>query len=248
MRIKRHFVTRLLATAGLAAGGIGLMSGVASAHITPLYPEGPSGGYFTTAFKVGHGCGEEPTTKIEIKIPDGVTSVAPQPVPGWELSTTTRKLDPPIDMEGTKLTETTDTVVWQGGSLPHDQLQMFWLSMKLPEGKAGQQVAFPIIQTCGTTSTDWIAIPKEGEPEPDHPAAVVTLTAATEDHHGSSTTVKGSDEPAANGEMAASKSSQDDDSDSGNKVVGFVALGLAAVGVALGAAALAKSSQKGASA
>lgn len=227
----------------LAVAGTLFMAGTASAHVTPQDPQGPAGGFFTTAFKVGHGCSGEATTKVEIKMPEGVTSVAPQPVAGWTLSTTIRKLDPPIDNHGTEITETTDTVIWEGGSLPSDQLQMFWISMKLPDGDAGTQLYFPIIQTCGSTSADWIAIPKDGEPEPEFPAAVVTLVASG-GGHGDDTSVSSDDshgaaEPAVDDSATTSESSEsaaaaDDSSGSGSN-----AMSVAALVIALGALVLA---------
>lgn len=226
----------------LALVGMLFMAGTASAHVTPQDPQGPAGGFFTTAFKVGHGCSGEPTTKVEIKMPDGVTSVAPQPVDGWTLSTTTRKLDPPVDNHGTQITETTDTVIWEGGSLPSDQLQMFWISMKLPDGAPGTQLYFPIIQTCGSNSTDWIAVPKDGEPEPEFPAAVVTLVAADGGHGDdsvSSDDSQGSAEPAVDdsttsAESPESAAASDDTSGSGSN-----AMSVAALVIALGALVLA---------
>lgn len=238
-------------------------AGTASAHVTPQDPEGPAGGYFTTAFKVGHGCEGQPTTKVEVKIPDGVTSVAAQPVDGWTLSTTTRKLDPPIDNHGTQITETTDTVIWDGGSLPSDQLQMFWMSMKLPDDAPGTKVYFPIVQTCGSISADWIAIPKEGEPEPEFPAAVVTLVAA-DGGHGNGSSEPGSPgddsvssddgiaampEPAIDdqgdvsdsGELAASAGST---SDGGSNTLSIVALVFAMVALVIALAGFARSSTK----
>ena len=100
-----------------------LVAGTAGAHVTPQDPEGPSGGYFTTAFKVGHGCDGSPTTKVAIKMAEGVTSVAPQPEAGWTLTTTTREVDPPVELHGTQITETTDEVIWEGGPLPDGELK-----------------------------------------------------------------------------------------------------------------------------
>ncbi|MGB3411141.1 MAG: YcnI family protein [Microthrixaceae bacterium] len=243
---------RVAVGATVAVGGVAMLSGVASAHITPQDPEGPAGGYMTTAFKVGHGCEGSPTTKVEIKIPDGVLSVAPQPVDGWELTTTKKTLDPPIDSNGTKVTETVGTVTWAGGNLPADQLQMFWLSMKLPDGKAGDVLSFPVVQTCEAGETDWIEIAKPGEAEPEHPAPTITLTAATDDHHGSSaddsvsndSTDSSATESATEGstEATSSKSDSDDDSNGNGLAIGGIVLG--ALGLAAGGAAFAKASKK----
>jgi uncharacterized protein YcnI len=214
--------------------------GSAGAHISPQDPEAPSGGYFTTAFKVGHGCDGSPTTKVAIKMGDGVTSVKPQAVPGWNLSTTTRELDPPIDNHGTQITETVDEVIWEGGSLPDDQLQMFWISMKLPEGDAGTAIAFPVVQTCETGETAWIEPIVDGEEEPEHPAPVIVLTGATDGHSDDATTTTsapddGTDDGSDDGEASDSGSSN------GLAIGGLV---LGALGLATGGAALARSSKK----
>ena len=250
---RRRFTSMSIAASLVLAVTL-LWSGVASAHVTPQDPEAPSGGYFTTAFKVGHGCDGSPTTKVEIKMGEGVTSVKPQPVPGWNLSTTMRTLDPPIDNHGTLITETVDTVVWEGGPLPDTELQMFWVSMKLPEGDAGTTVAFPVVQTCEQGETAWIEPIVEGEEEPDHPAPVVTLTAAGEDGHDAAADDAGddtSDEATdvttsvdgdeGGDEQAITTSSEDDSS---SNTLAIVALVLGALGLVLGGVALARTGRK----
>jgi uncharacterized protein YcnI len=243
---------RRVVAAGTTAvvAGVVLCSGVASAHVTPQDPEAPSGGYFTTAFKVGHGCDGSPTTKVEIKMAEGVTSVKPQPVAGWNLSTTERTLDPPIDNHGTQITETVDTVVWEGGSLPDDQLQMFWVSMKLPEGEPGTTLAFPVVQTCESGRTDWIEPIVEGEEEPEHPAPVITLAAATGDDHDASaaeaTDATATETDSEDGEEVAASADVEDDTDSssGNGLA-IAAMVVGAAGLVTGGTALVRSNRKG---
>ncbi len=210
-----------------------IWSAAAGAHVTPQDPEAPSGAYFTTAFKVGHGCDGSPTTKVELKVADGVTSVTPQPVAGWELSTTMRTLDPPIELHGTEITESVDTVVWEGGPLPDGQLQMFWVSMKLPEQEPGTALEFPVVQTCEEGETAWIQSTVEGEEEPESPAPIVTLTEADGGH---GTEGAEADEAAVD-DTSDGGTSGDDTSGAPTGLV-VVALVLGAAGLAAGVAAL----------
>ena len=219
-----------------------LAAGTAGAHVSPQDPEAPSGSYFTTAFKVSHGCDGSPTTKVAIKMGDGVTSVKPQPVPGWNLTTTTRQLDPPIDNHGTKITETVDEVIWEGGSLPDDELQMFWISMKLPEGDAGTAVEFPVVQTCETGETAWIEPVVEGQEEPEHPAPAVVLTAADGGHGDDADTTTTTAAPDTDGESAAAASDDDGSGSSNGLAIGGLVLG--ALGLLTGGAALARSGKR----
>ena len=219
-----------------------LVAGTAGAHVSPQDPEAPSGGYFTTAFKVGHGCDGSPTTKVAIKMGDGVTSVKPQPVAGWTLSTTIRELDPPIDNHGTQITETVDEVIWEGGPLPDDELQMFWISMKMPEGDAGTAVEFPVVQTCETGETAWIEPVVEGEEEPEHPAPAVVLTSAADGHSDDAATTTIA--PDGDGEQAAADVADEGSDDSSGNGLAIGGLVLGALGLLTGGAALARSGKK----
>lgn len=222
----RHLVT----TAGLAAAGVLLMAGPAAAHIEPSVESAPAGSYLTFSLQVPHGCGEGGTNKLEVQIPESITSVTPGVVPGWTIDRTVAPLNPPADDgEGGTITERTSVITWTGGPLPHDQLQLFPLSVKLPD--KGSSVRFPIIQTCDNGEhTDWIEVTKEGEPEPDHPAPTIELTAATGDEHA-----------AASDDDEASHES-DDDSDS-SSALGITGIALGVVGIALGGSALRRARQ-----
>ncbi len=249
-RIARRAMMGLAGTAAVAAWWVT----PAGAHISTQDSEGPAGGNLTTAFKLPHGCDGSPTNKVELKIADGVTSVKGQPVAGWTLTTTTRPVDPPLQTEGGELTETTDTLTWTaeaGNALPDDQLQMFWVSMKLPEGDPGTQVAFPIVQTCEVGETAWIEPMVEGEEEPEHPAPVITLAAASGDEHGDAasdedehgaTTVAESEEHA---EETSSGSSDDSDSDDASKGLAIAGLAVGVVGLGTAGVALSKANKAG---
>jgi uncharacterized protein YcnI len=221
--------TRHLATAaGLATAGVLLLAAPASAHISPTIRSAPAGSYATFSLQVPHGCGDGNTNRLEVKIPDGITSVTPEAVPNWTVTRTTEALNPPVDDgEGGTITERTATITWAGGPLPHDQLLLFGLSVKLPD-TPGEQLSFPVLQSCDNgEQTDWIEIPKDGEEEPEHPAPTIELTEATGDHHG--------------GDEAAASSDESDDGDDGDgaaKALGIVGIALGAAGLALGSQAL----------
>lgn len=223
---KRHVLT----TVGLAAAGIALFAAPASAHISPSVGSAPAGSYLTFSLQVPHGCGEGGTNKLEVQIPESITSVTPGVVPGWTIARTQAALATPLDDgEGGKITERTSVITWTGGPLAHDQLELFPLSVKLPA--TGESVSFPVIQSCDNgQSTSWIEAQKAGEEEPEHPAPTITLTAATGDEHGA-----GDDEAAATTVAAA----KDDDSDS-SPALGITGIALGAVGIALGGSALRK--------
>jgi uncharacterized protein YcnI len=224
---KRHVIT----TAGLAAAGILLLAGPAAAHIEPTVESAPAGGYLTFSLQVPHGCGEGGTNKLEVQIPDGIDSVTPGVVPGWTIARTVVPLDPPVDDgEGGQLTERTSVVTWSGGPLAHDQLQLFPLSVKLPD--SGSSVSFPTIQSCDNgQTTSWIEATKEGEDEPDHPAPTIELTAATGDEHGDAE------------EASDTTGDSDSDDDGSSRVFGITGIALGAVGIALGGQALRRTRQ-----
>lgn len=181
-RSRAQLLPRGLVAAGTVLFALVLLSVDAAAHIEPTTPEGPAGGELTTAFQVGHGCNGAPTTKIEVKIPAGVTNVVPAEVPGFSVSTTTRAAGE------------VDTVIWDGGNLPSGQSAEFGLTMRLPQGSPGERLFFPVIQTCDSKTQEWITPAREGEPEPEFPAPYVTLGAAlTQD---TATTTTSSEPPA----------------------------------------------------
>jgi uncharacterized protein YcnI len=230
---KRH----LLTTGGLAAAGLLLLAAPASAHISPTIASAPAGSYTTFSLQVPHGCGEGGTDKLEVKIPEDITSVTPEAVPGWTVTRTTEALDPPVDDgEGGTITERTDTVTWEGGPLPHDQLLLFGLSVKMPDAP-GERVSFPVIQSCDNgQQTDWIEIPEAGAEEPEHPAPTIELTESSGDHHGDAAA------PSASGDT--SSDDDDGDGDGAAKALGITGIALGAVGIALGSQALRRSRQR----
>jgi uncharacterized protein YcnI len=207
----------------------------AAAHVTANPGQAPAGGFAMIAFRVPHGCEDSPTTKLTVKIPEGVVSVTPQAVPGWKVETTSGKLAEPVEMHGETVTEGVKTVTWSGGTLDPHEFTDFGISMALPDRPAGTMIYFPAIQQCAQGVTRWIQIPVEGEEEPDAPAPGVELTAGGS-HEEDSASSSGEDAMASSGSASESADPAGDE-DRANLALGFaiggVAIGLVALGMNL---------------
>jgi uncharacterized protein YcnI len=197
---------------GVAVLGI---AAPASAHVTIEASTTAAGAFAVLTVSVPHGCDGSATTKVEIQIPAGIDEVTPTRNPFWTDAKNTEQLDPPVtDEDGNEITERVASVAYTARTpLPDGYRDAFELSLQLPDDE-GATLVFPIVQTCEQGEAAWIEVPAEGQSEDDLelPAPAITLTAAE----------------TTDGEPS------EDDSD----VLGVVALGLGAVGVLLGGAAL----------
>lgn len=160
---------------GALSAGIILALGAplsASAHVSVDASSTAAGSYTVLTFSVPHGCEGSSTTVVAIEIPQGIDSVTPTVNPNWTISRTTEPFEPAA-ADGS---ERTAQVVYTAATpLPADQRDTFELSLKLPEGEAGDVVEFPVLQSCEVGETLW-----SGEEVPS-----VILTAAVEgDGHG----------------------------------------------------------------
>lgn len=159
-----HFQSRsqsaAIALAALAAG----VSFSASAHVTLDNGEAVTGSYYKATFTVPHGCDGAPTTRVRVQIPDGVTSIKPQPRSGWKLAIAKEKLATPLDNgHGGQITEAIREVSWTGGPLPDEQFEEFKIQMKLPDAP-NTTVYFPVVQDCPKGAVNrWIEIPAAGQ-------------------------------------------------------------------------------------
>ena len=103
-------------------------------------------------------------------------------IDGWSVTTTTAKLAKPITTDDGTTTEYTNAVTWTatGAGVPPDQYQNFDLSVGPLPG--GGTMTFIADQTYSDgTVVKWDEVTKAGAAEPEHPAPVLTLTAAATD-------------------------------------------------------------------
>jgi len=140
-----------------------LVSSSAFAHVTLDAREAPTDSYFKAVFNVPHGCEGSPTTRIRIRIPDGITGVKPQPKQGWDVATVKTKLATPIKgSHGEAISEAITEVSWSGGKLLDEHIDEFKMQVRLPNAAPGTVLYFPIVQECEKGITRWIEIPSPG--------------------------------------------------------------------------------------
>ncbi|MFD9327448.1 YcnI family protein [Streptomyces sp. NPDC060065] len=237
-------ISRIAVTGAVAASAVLVLSGPAFAHVS-VQPEGEAakGGYATVDFKVPNERDNASTTKLEVNFPTDhpLASVMPEPVAGWTAKVTKSKLDKPLELHGETISEAVTKVTWTatGKGIEPGFFQKFPLSIgALPED--ADELVFKAIQTYSNKEVvRWIEEQKEGEEEPENPAPVLALSAATEEgHHGATGTATPSDDASnASAEQAAATevtSASTDSSDTTARVLGVVGIVIGVAGVAYG--------------
>ncbi|WP_344600811.1 YcnI family protein [Streptomyces glaucus] len=228
--------------AGAAAGAAVLvLSSPAFAHVT-VQPDGPAakGGYAVVDFKVPNERDNASTTKLEVSFPTDhpLASVMPEPVAGWTVEVTKSRLDKPLELHGEKIDEAVTKVTWtaDGKGIRPGFFQKFPVSVgALPED--ADQLVFKAVQTYSNDEVvRWIEVPQEGQEEPDNPAPVLELSAASEDGHAhdSSDEESSDDARSAATDTAAEEEDSSDGTDTTARVLGIVGIVVGAVGVAYG--------------
>lgn len=215
----RKLITVTLATAGLLAIAV-----PASAHVTVDPKEAKPGGFARVSFRVPNESDTDSTTKVQVHLPENapLASVSTMPVPGWTVEVAKRKLDKPIDLHGSQISEVVSTITWtagDGAAIKPGQFQEFPVSMgRLPDNV--NQLVFKTLQTYSDgTIVRWIDEPQEGS-EAEHPAPVLSVVAA-----------KTSAAPAP----AAANTSDS------NNILGWTALGVGVLALLLAGFALTRS-------
>ncbi|MFI1354938.1 YcnI family protein [Streptomyces sp. NPDC020898] len=235
-------VSRIAAAGALAGATVLALSGPAFAHVS-VSAEGTAakGGYATVNFKVPNERDNASTTKLEVSFPTDhpLASVMPEPIDGWTIKVTSSKLDKPVELHGEKISEAVSKVTWtadDGKGIQAGFFQKFPLSIgQLPEDT--DELVFKALQTYSNKEVvRWIEVPEAGAEEPDNPAPMLALSAATEDHHGGSSTAEesaaASAEPAAKTTTTAAEPA--DTSDTTARVLGVVGIVVGVAGVAFG--------------
>lgn len=230
--------SRFAAVAAAAGTAVLALSAPAFAHVT-VQPEGTAakGGYAVVDFKVPNERDDASTTKLEVNFPADhpLASVMPEPVQGWKIDVTKSKLAKPLTMHGEKIDEAVTKVTWtaDGDGIKPGYFQKFPLSVgALPEDT--DQLAFKALQTYSDDAVvRWIEVAQEGKAEPENPAPVLELSAATGDHHGSAAQDSSDKTGGASGRTASAEGSKSG-GDTTARVLGVVGIVVGAAGVGYG--------------
>ncbi|MFB6527784.1 MULTISPECIES: YcnI family protein [unclassified Streptomyces] len=246
----RVSATRVALAGGIALSSVVLLSGPAFAHVS-VQPQGEAakGGYATVNIKVPNERDNASTVKLEVNFPldHPLASVMPQPVPGWKAEVTKSKLSKPLELHGKTINEAVSKVTWtaDGSKIGPGQFQQFPLSLgQLPED--ADQLVLKAIQTYDNKEVvRWIEEQKEGAEEPQNPAPVLKLSAASADHHGgaapSASASTPTDEKAGHDEKdghdkadAKNETAAADSSDTTARILGVIGILVGIAGVAFG--------------
>ncbi len=209
----------------------------AAAHVTLQPNEAPAGGFARLDVRVPNEEDAKDTVKVEVQLPPGFADASYEPVPGWTVKETRRKLTSPVKTDdGDTLTDELATITFtaaKGKGIKPGQFRDFGLSLGLPDKPAGTALQFKALQTyTGGEVVRWIGA--EGS---EKPAPVVTLVADSESPTGGAAAA-----PAAT--EADDDAAGDDDGGGGGNGLAIVALIVGALGLLAGGAAL-MSSRRG---
>jgi uncharacterized protein YcnI len=204
-----YSIIRPRAVAAVAAAALAFPA-AAAAHVTIQPNTAAAGGFTRVDVRVPNERDDAGTTKVRVQFPPGFEFVSYEPRAGWKVD---------VKKSGDAVSEITWTGEGDQGVIAPGQFLDFGLSLKMPEGKAGDTLTFKALQTYDSGEVvRWI-----GPEDADEPAPQVTLTEAT-----------GEAAHAAPAKSAAAPASDDEGGDG----LAIAALVVGVLGLLAGAAAL----------
>lgn len=235
--MKQAVLRRASAVTAMTAAFVLAVAGPAAAHVTVNPKEATQGGYAKVSFRVPNESDTASTTKLEINLPADapVASVSIKPVPGWTAAPVKTKLATPLKAHDSEITEAVTKITWtaaKGSEIKPGTFQEFDVSLgPLPES---EQMIFKALQTYSDgTVVRWIDEPTSDGSEPESPAPVLKLAAASDTETVASAPAQAAPEAAA-----------EESADSGNGTAwGIAGLVAGLAGLVLGLLAYRKAAQ-----
>lgn len=165
----KHLLAAPALVLSAALAPIVLLAGAASAHVTVNPSTAVGGSWSKLTFRVPTESDTASTTKVQIFFPTDVPfqSVTVKPHPGWSYK---------IAKQGDAVEQITWTPQSPADAIKPGEFDEFDISAgPLPESGS---VTFKALQTYSNGEiVRWIGESTKADPEPDHPAPVLTLTA-----------------------------------------------------------------------
>ena len=172
---------------GVAASAVLLLAGPAFAHVgVAAAARPPRAATATVNFKVPNERDDASTVKLEVTFPTDhpLASVMPQPVPGWDVKVTKRKLDKPLDNHGKKITEAAEGHLERRRASARHLPAVPGLPRPAARGRRPARLqGHPDVRQQGGRALDRAAA--GGRRRAREPRARARLTAADEGGHGS---------------------------------------------------------------
>ncbi|WP_017935074.1 YcnI family copper-binding membrane protein [Nocardioides sp. Iso805N] len=230
--MNRTFAVPAVAAAALTATFA--LAGAASAHVTVNPNMATGGSYSKLTFRVPTESDTASTKKVVVYFPEDhpFASASVKPHPGWSFTVKDHKLSTPITSDDGQVTEAVQKIVWTATSaasqIKPGEFDEFDVSVG-PLPNSGT-VVFKALQyyTDGSV-VRWIEPSVAGQDEPEHPAPVLSITAATAAPSADATSGSG-----ATADATPMSATTDDDGDSKAPLV----LSILAVVLAAGSLAL----------
>jgi uncharacterized protein YcnI len=181
--MKQTALRRAATVSAVAAAFVLGLAGPAAAHVTVNPSTATQGGYTKVAFRVPNESDTASTTKLEVNLPaeSPIGSVSVKPVPGWTAVAEKSKLATPVKVHDSEITEAVTKITWTaaaGSEIKPGTFQEFDVSLgPLP---ATDQIVFKALQTYSDGAVvRWIDEPTTDGTEPESPAPVLKLAAAS---------------------------------------------------------------------
>ena len=229
--IRRGAAVGALTLAGLA------IAATASAHVTVSPTSLPQGATAELTFKVPNEESKANTVELQLQIPTAypIAQVLAKPVPGWTITEHTVTLAKPLTTDDGTFTSAVDEIDWTGGSIPPGEYQDFQISVD-PLPTDTTQLVFKAVQTYSDGDiVRWIDLTTGSDPDPEHPAPVLTLTPASASGDTAASSATTAAAPAAATTTTTASAST---SSSSSNALGIAGLVLGAIGAGCGVAAL----------
>ncbi len=170
---------KITVTFGAAAVLVALAA-PAGAHVEIDPSTAPAGSDAVLTFTVPNEVDTANTVEVVVAFPADhpIADASIEPIPGWTAKVDTTKSATPIKTDSGTVSERVAQITWSGGKIAPGTFQRFSISVGLPD--AGP-LEFKTLQTYSDgTTVRWIQDTVAGQAAPDHPAPVLTLTAAAD--------------------------------------------------------------------